>query len=188
MVPRPSTVSDPPEPDSTGAPALRCIESASAMSVLVSACLKADAKSFTHTWVSGLGNILEMLRSLRPPSEPKVLLAGASQVLRRHSFPSLVLLVSVGATRPGSCSEKQMQMLLSLHLSGMWEVILGASEKHAVLLTETVRTPRTTGWFPRAAEAPGPESSTHGSCRGEERNTLQRAPKLEQMAITVESI
>lgn len=82
----------PPEPDSTGAPALRCIESASAMSVLISACLKADAKSFTHTWVSGLGNILEMLRSLRPPSEPKSLSSREHpQVLHRHSFPSLVL-------------------------------------------------------------------------------------------------
>ena len=48
--------------------------------------------------------------------------------------------------------------------------------------------PETTGWFLRAAEAPGPESSTHGSCWGEEQNTLQRAPKLEEMAVTVESI
>lgn len=100
----------PLEPDSPGSPALRCIESVSAMSVLVSACLKADAESFTYTWASGLGTILEMLRSLRPPSEPKVLLTGVSLVLRRHSFPSLVFLVSVGATWPGSCSGKQMQM------------------------------------------------------------------------------
>lgn len=106
----------PPDLDSPGAPPLRCIESASAMSVLV---LKADAESFMHTSASDLGTVLEMLRSLRPPSEPKVSPQGASQVLHRHSFPSLVLLVSVGITRPGSYSGKQMRMLLSHHLPGM---------------------------------------------------------------------
>lgn len=132
----------PPDPDSPGAPALRCIESASAVSVLVSACLKADAESFMHTSASDLGTVLEMLRSLCPPSEPKVSPHRASQVLHRHSFPSLVLLFSVGATRPGSYSGKQMRMLLFHHLPGMQEVVLGTSEKRAVLLTETVRTPQ----------------------------------------------
>ena len=112
----------PPDPNSPGAPALRCIESASAMSVLVSACLKADAESFMHTSASDLGTVLEMLRSLCPPSEPKVSPHRASQVLHRHSFPSLVLLFSVGATWPGSYSGKQMRMLLSHHLPGMQEV------------------------------------------------------------------
>lgn len=40
----------------------------------------------------------QTLRTPCPPSEPKVVLGGAPQVFGLHSLPSLVLLVSVGAT------------------------------------------------------------------------------------------
>lgn len=111
---------------------------------------------------------------------------GPSQVFRLHSFLSLVLLVSVGATvsHGRGVPGKMMQPSCPTVLPESGAFVLGGSGKFAVLLMQREKTPGHHWVISRGYRGLVPESSSPGwLVTAEKQNPLQRAPTLSRARV-----